>query len=59
MGGHVVASFKGVLIIGLVFGDKVVENGRQVTTHIGVGIFVDTKATTGVLYEEVEQSDSR
>ena len=53
---HVVAAFKGVLVIGLVLWYEMVEDCRQVTTYIWVVILVQAESTTGVFDEKVQQT---
>ena len=55
MGGHVVESFHGVVVIGFVFANEVVHDLFHIAADVGVGIFVDGQGTGGVLYEEVEE----
>ena len=52
---HVVAAFKGVLVIRLVLRDEMVEYGRQVATHVWVVVLIETKSTTRMLHKQMQQ----
>ena len=41
VGGHIVVSLHGVVIVGLAFPYEMVHNLTEVGAHVGVGIFVD------------------
>ena len=56
VGGHVVGTLHGVVIVGLVLSHEAVHNLTEVSAHIGVGILVDGQCARGVLHEEVEQA---
>ena len=59
VGGHVVGTLHGVVIVGLALPHEAVHDLTEVGAHIGVGILVDAESTRGVLHEEVEQSRLR
>ena len=59
MGGHVVGSLHGVLVVGLVLSHEAVHNLVHISAHVGVGILIDGKCTGSVLHKEVEQSGLR
>ena len=56
MGGHVVGTLHGVVIVGLILSHEAVHDLAEIGAHIGVGILVDAESTRGVLHEEVEQA---
>ena len=41
MGGHVVGTLHGVVIVGLILSHEAVHNLTEVSAHIGVGILID------------------
>lgn len=54
--GHVVRAFKGVLVIGRVFGDGVIEVALHIAAHVGIGVFIDSQRSRGVLNKEVKNA---
>ena len=56
MGGHIVDSLQGVLILTAVLRNKPVENGFHIQTHIRVSIFVDSESATGMLAENMDDA---
>ena len=56
---HVVVALQDMLVIGLAFPDQAVEDGRQIRTHVRVGIFTNGQSAAGVLDEEVDQTGRR
>lgn len=58
MSGHVVGSFDGVDIVGIAFGNELVENRPKVMADVRVGVLVQGEAGAGVQDNEMRKPDS-
>ena len=56
MGRHIIVALESVIIIRFALAHEMAIDGLHVVAHIGVGIFVDGKRTTGVFDEKVQQA---
>ena len=56
MGGHIVGSFHGMVVVDFVFLDQMVHDLVEVGPYIRVGILVDGECAGGMLHKQMEQS---
>ena len=55
---HVVVALAGVDVVGFALPHEPVEDGRQIGTHIGIGVFIDREGCRGVFDKEMQDARS-
>ena len=56
---HVIVTFAGMLVIGLTFSDKTVENGFHVSLYIRVGVLIYGEGCACMFDEQVQYAGLR
>lgn len=56
MGRHIVAAFKCVFVIGLIFGNKAIEDALKIYANGGIRIFIDAQTCGGMFDVNVENA---
>ena len=56
---HIIGTFQGMLIVGLIFWNETVEDGFHINPYVWIRIFIDAQSATRMLAEYVDDTSLR
>ena len=56
---HIIGTFQGMLIVGLILRNYTIEDGFHVTPHVWIAVLINAQAATRMLREDIDDTSLR
>ena len=59
MSRHIIGTFQGMLIVGLILRNQAIEDGFHVNPHVRITVLIDAQSATRMFREDIHDTSLR